>query len=249
MCSSSNIKRILKPDEVTDSVHLSDVKNVSFGFALVDWTPPDGKYRLPHIIMKRQGGEYFTIVSISDFYTRRIGRYKYDSFAEAIEDAYTHEGTKAVFWVSCADNEVLSHLVDLLTEIYDDEYLNTEADYPEYPSNATLRQIENYWLLKNDGQGTDPDRLRTLIQLIKRNWRYYNPAWNNNAVVEQEEGDDEPVVPFYLATCGWSGNESIIDALRKNCVFWSKFFWTLRAGGGYTFHFPEEIKDEVLANE
>lgn len=43
-----------------------------------------------------------------------------------------------------------------------------------------------------------------------------------------------------LATGGWSGNESLIDALRTNRIVWL-FTWRLSACGGlFIFRYPEK---------
>jgi len=38
-----------------------------------------------------------------------------------------------------------------------------------------------------------------------------------------------------LSTGGWSGNEDIIRALKKNFIFWSMYWQMNRRGGHYQF--------------
>ncbi len=46
---------------------------------------------------------------------------------------------------------------------------------------------------------------------------------------------DKGYLWYRLATCGWSGNESIISALRENHVFWCMSWFMHVAGGLYVF--------------
>ncbi len=51
---------------------------------------------------------------------------------------------------------------------------------------------------------------------------------------------------FELHTGGWSGNESIIEALEQNDSFW-KYLVKHEQGGHYYFKFPEEATDTMPA--
>jgi len=60
---------------------------------------------------------------------------------------------------------------------------------------------------------------------------------------EQSTGKFEPFngeTPWKCATGGWSGNESLIDALRDNVGFWWTCWECSVRGGYYEFHVPEE---------
>lgn len=46
---------------------------------------------------------------------------------------------------------------------------------------------------------------------------------------------DKGYLWYRVATCGWSGNESIIGALQENYMFWA-FSWFMHVAGGlYVF--------------
>lgn len=49
---------------------------------------------------------------------------------------------------------------------------------------------------------------------------------------------------YYLSTGGWSGNESIIDAMQSNFVFWAQWWEQTRRGGHYIFRHMNNDDDE-----
>lgn len=56
---------------------------------------------------------------------------------------------------------------------------------------------------------------------------------------------DRPIREVYMATGGWSGNESIISHLERS-FFWFAYWESSRRGGAYTFHVPEDRWDEPM---
>lgn len=40
---------------------------------------------------------------------------------------------------------------------------------------------------------------------------------------------------YRLSTGGWSGNESLIYALKANTTFWAIYWWSSQRGGHYVF--------------
>ena len=86
-----------------------------------------------------------------------------------------------------------------------------------YPSDAQLEAIKNADTLKIGFSG--------MIGLIKD---AYNSFYGT--VECHDDGDF-----LYLATGGWSGNESVIEALQSNLCFWG-FSWVQSIrGGGHSF--------------
>ena len=92
-------------------------------------------------------------------------------------------------------------------------------DKDGYPTEKELKTIEE-WDAIHDPKG--------LLQYIQDRWWYADRQFCLTG---------KRVLKLELHTGGWSGNESIVEALQKN-VFW--FFWWQgsRRGGHYTFEIP-----------
>ena len=98
-----------------------------------------------------------------------------------------------------------------------------KCDCDRYPLPETLRKISKW-----DGNPI------TLLEAIKDNWAYGNFKSN----------DDK--THYVMYTNGWSGNESIIDALHKNKLF-SSIFWFKSMRGGLTeYKIPEFYSKEYF---
>ncbi len=96
-------------------------------------------------------------------------------------------------------------------------------DSDGYPDDAELTCIREWRDDRFDWRG--------LMAFIRPLWR--NGYW-------KQQG------PLYrLATGGWSGNESIIWALRANSVFWGTAFISEVTGGLYWFYIGEDAMEEV----
>ena len=98
----------------------------------------------------------------------------------------------------------------------------------DYPTDKQLEMIES-WDWKNP---------KGLIEFIQSIWNYSDHA------IEIRKGRDrifkKLVWKIELHTIGWSGNEDIIYALKKN-FFWT-FFWEKSERGG---HYYFEIRPEM----
>ena len=93
----------------------------------------------------------------------------------------------------------------------------------EYPSEAELKEISEY-------EAPDYD-YAPFLSGLKSLWRYSDCGyWTQRGR------------KFYLATGGWSGNETIIAALQENRAFWSLCWFSSQRGGAYRFHCPIPIK-------
>jgi len=105
-------------------------------------------------------------------------------------------------------------------------------DEDGYPTDAALTVIKIWdW---SDSKGW--------FEFIKSIW--WMPEWGWH---EKEEGHDwdkdKTVYRYHISTGGWSGNESIINAMEENTTMWSLQWYSSKRGGHYIFEL-KEFKDE-----
>jgi len=96
-------------------------------------------------------------------------------------------------------------------------------DADGYPTDETLDTIKAWPLA---------DGLRELLAFVKAAWKYTDWGWGENDTVNDM---DRPVRRYSISTGGWSGNETLLDALRDNAIFWSLCWVQSRRGGHYLF--------------
>ena len=89
--------------------------------------------------------------------------------------------------------------------------MDIELDNDGYPTDETLKQIENY---KGDYSGY-------LAELSFLFGSYGSCEFDGNH--------------WKISTGGWSGNEDIIEAMKKNHIFWLMCWYSSRRGGHYEF--------------
>jgi len=87
-----------------------------------------------------------------------------------------------------------------------------------YPTEETLNEIKNHSIIKKE-------EIENLLSLIQDNW-----TWDDMFILNEQKGCLE------LHTGGWSGNESIICALKENLHFWMVFWYKSKRGGHYWFN-------------
>jgi hypothetical protein len=105
------------------------------------------------------------------------------------------------------------------------------ADEDGYPTEAALRIIE---LWPSDWPASG------VFNFIKPLWAMPHFGWHSSV---NHEGNLE----YHLSTAGWSGNESIIKALKANVNYiWEEVWVQSRRGGHFTFEI-EESNDECDA--
>jgi hypothetical protein len=88
---------------------------------------------------------------------------------------------------------------------------------PNYPTSEQLRKIEAW---KEDYKG--------LMEFIRPIWEFNDCGYFRNRGSR-----------YWLDTAGWSGNEDIIVALKKNIMFWMFCWQQSRRGGHYIFQIPK----------
>lgn len=87
-------------------------------------------------------------------------------------------------------------------------------DIDGYPEKSELRKIAQWgW---ND--------ISVLMDYVEERWKYADIGYFRKGRKY-----------YYLSTTGWSGNESIIEALRKNTMFWMMYWQSSKRGGHYVF--------------
>lgn len=110
-----------------------------------------------------------------------------------------------------------------------------EVDDDDYPTDATLRAVRNY-------SGSVLEFFATLKSI----WHLASWGWHEeNGFQFGFRKKDYKVRRFHISTAGWSGNESLIEAMRGNYFLWH-FSWVQeRVGGHYIFEVRE--KDVVYS--
>ena len=94
-----------------------------------------------------------------------------------------------------------------------------------YPTEEQLEIIKTWDILKKP--------VKELIEYIEPLWEY------PDRFVYKEHS-------LYLSTGGWSGNESIVEALQLNFLFWGMYWFKSERGGHYWFNDRMCSKDSQL---
>lgn len=104
-----------------------------------------------------------------------------------------------------------------------------ELDDDGYPSEECLASIA----AAKPAEGQQMDEWCTeMLDQIRPIWQYADWGWSVEEGVDDRE---RPCQRWNISTAGWSGNESIIAALRGNIYFWSFSWVQTRRGGHYIF--------------
>lgn len=103
-----------------------------------------------------------------------------------------------------------------------------ELDTDGYPTNVCLQKIAE-WSCE------DPEGWFDFIYSV---WAYHGDGWHTERGICSIFGT--PLTQYFLSTCGWSGNESIIRAMQENVMNWLFHWVQSRRGGHYIF----EVKDK-----
>jgi hypothetical protein len=133
------------------------------------------------------------------------------------------------YWQMQSGDRLAYEEVKYWSHLTSPQWQSAKAPEPEslldedgYPTPRALYEIENWhW---GDPLGW--------FRFIERLWYLKSLGWGGT-----ETGGTS--VKFSMSTAGWSGNESLIRAMRKNHMLWSSCWTSSRAGGHYEF----EIKD------
>lgn len=110
----------------------------------------------------------------------------------------------------------LEEMSQLLTQ----EHLDEDG----YPTESALRLIQ-IWRA-DDSAGW--------FEFINSIWHLRSWGWHEE-VVDSEWDTEKKVTKYHISTAGWSGNESIIRAMKKNWILWPTTWVQSRRGGHYIF--------------
>lgn len=102
--------------------------------------------------------------------------------------------------------------------------LKSTMDEDGYPTEETERLVREF-------EGDARELLASLREV-----------WMHPTYWDEEDGVDildRPVHRYHVSTAGWSGNESLIEALRDHWIFWMRFWVEERVGGHFIFEIGE----------
>lgn len=100
-------------------------------------------------------------------------------------------------------------------------------DQDGYPTDEELQKIRK-WPIEGTYEG--------FFTFIRSCWWAADWGWR-----EEDTVDDlfnKPVHRYTISTGGWSGNESIIEAMMENVVPWTMTWVQSRRGGHFIFQIP-----------
>jgi len=118
-----------------------------------------------------------------------------------------------------------------------EERINTIdlIDSDGYPTDEALDIIREWTFQMSD---------RDLFEFIKSIWWMPDWGWKECEAIDERTG--EKSYCYYISTGGWSGNESIIQAMQENkWMFWHMHWVQSRRGGHYIFELRKEDDRET----
>ena len=122
-----------------------------------------------------------------------------------------------------------------------------ELDDDGYPTEEALEVIRKW-----DFADETNHEIHNLLDFVQRLWSYpdrfcwYSTAYSKEYTKPDMSGKYKVKYrKLYLSTGGWSGNESVIDALQDNFMFWAMCWAKTERGGHYWFEIPEIKKPLV----
>lgn len=107
-----------------------------------------------------------------------------------------------------------------------------EWDDDGYPTEEAERRVREF-----------KGEVRDLLQIVRTGWHLPEWGWHEEDACD-EDSLDRPVHRYQISTAGWSGNESLIAAMKANRIFWMMGWVQSRRGGHYIFEVPAEPTPE-----
>lgn len=100
-------------------------------------------------------------------------------------------------------------------------------DSGEYPTEDTIKTISE-WLIAGYSDCYE------LLDFVRKAWCYPEYFSIQCGVDVFEKACNK----YHISTGGWSGNESLIQGMKENVIFWSMCWEQSRRGGHYIFELP-----------
>lgn len=113
-----------------------------------------------------------------------------------------------------------------------------EFDADGYPTEATLDHIRK-WPIKGAADCV------AAMDFAGNAW-HYPRCWTRE---DTPEAIDRVEVRYTFSTGGWSGNESILEAIRENHMLHALGAWSWRRGGHYEYKFSVEAQTAEATND
>lgn len=102
-------------------------------------------------------------------------------------------------------------------------------DHNGYPTDEELKRIEEW---------PPSENYKEWFDFIHSIWTYADWAWREEEKKHNELFRGKQVRQYSISTGGWSGNESIIEAMEKNWIAWTMTWVQSTRGGHYLFEVP-----------
>lgn len=169
------------------------------------------------------------------------------AFLDAVMRSQWHRG-RHPDWCRCGDPpsvacdcggeelDRLRYVLEAVTRRPTDGAAELDAD--GYPTEAALAKIREWKIASSQD-------LLALIRFIGELW-YHRDGWSDDGVQSAHLFGSTEIRyhQFSVSTLGWSGNESLIEALEQNWIAWHLVWHSSRRGGHYVFQV--ELLRELL---
>jgi hypothetical protein len=115
-------------------------------------------------------------------------------------------------------------------------------DSDGYPTEETLRRIRE-WSMKT------PADFIAVMDFAGRAWNHHYGSWRIARVLSQSVGEPKESDRYTFSTGGWSGNESVVDAIEHNRMLQMIGAYSWRRGGHYEYRFDAPKSPPSPASE
>jgi hypothetical protein len=113
----------------------------------------------------------------------------------------------------------------------DEELLDEDG----YPTEHACKVIESWHWSDVDGW----------FNFIKNIWQHRSLTWQFQDELHSWK-KDVLVKRLYVSTFGWSGNETLIRAMKQNDMLWHNTWYQSNRGGHYIFEVEDEDDELVV---